>query len=48
MDDNERDCYCNNCKYCKAYLSSDNDYESNEYVCPVCNGGGCIRCEEEQ
>ena len=45
MDD-ERLCDCGECKYCTAYLSSEHDYETDEYVCRVCNGGGCMRCEE--
>lgn len=45
MDD-ERLCDCGECKYCIAYLSSEHDYETDEYVCRVCNGGGCMRCEE--
>lgn len=45
MED-ERMCDCGSCKYCKAHDSSDLDYETADYVCSTCNGGGCIRCEE--
>lgn len=46
MDNDERQCDCNNCKYCKAYLSSDYDYETKDYECSRCNGAGCTSCEE--
>lgn len=47
MDDfDERLCDCGNCRYCNAYLSSEDDYPDSEYGCSVCGGGGCHRCEE--
>lgn len=46
MEDDERLCDCGNCKYCNAYLSSDDDYKTDEYECSRCNGGGCTSCEE--
>jgi len=42
----ERSCDCGDCKYCNAYLSSDHDYETDEYVCSSCNGAGCGKCED--
>ena len=48
MDEHENDeraCECGNCRYCDAYLSSEYDYEGDDYVCTTCNGGGCTRCE---
>lgn len=27
-------------------LTSDHDYETEEYVCSRCNGAGCTKCEE--
>lgn len=39
-------CDCGSCKWCKAHLSSDHDYETDDYVCSTCNGGGCMKCED--
>ncbi len=39
------ECDCGRCRYCKAHSSSDYDYETDEYECSRCNGGGCTRCE---
>lgn len=41
----ERLCDCGECKYCEVFLSSDYDYDSDDYVCQSCGGGGCVRCE---
>lgn len=42
----ERLCECGECKYCKAFLSS--DYDTDKDVCWSCKGnGGCIICEEK-
>lgn len=38
----ERLCDCGDCRYCNAFLSSEDDYEG----CSTCGGGGCMRCEE--
>ena len=46
-DREERQCYCDDCRYCDAYLSVEADYETADYVCSRCGGGGCTRCEEE-
>ena len=45
MIDDERLCDCGSCKYCKAILSSDDDYIDG-YDCTTCNGAGCMRCED--
>ena len=44
--EDERLCSCGDCRYCDAYDSSDYDYEGENFTCTICNGGGCIRCEE--
>lgn len=41
----DRVCHCGDCRYCDAFLSSDYDYETDEYLCSTCNGAGCARCE---
>jgi len=46
MNDHEEQlCNCGECKYCKAFFSSEYDYETSEYVCTTCGGGGCLKCE---
>lgn len=47
--DDERLCYCGckGCRYCNAYLSSEDDYTGKDYVCTACNGGGCTKCEDD-
>ena len=45
MED-ERLCNCGNCKYCETFLSSDEDFETESYLCSRCNGAGCGSCEE--
>lgn len=44
--DEERLCDCGECKYCNAHDSSDYDYEGEGFECSICNGAGCMRCEE--
>ena len=47
IDNNdERLCYCGNCRYCNAFLSSEDDYSGDDYLCTRCNGAGCTKCEE--
>ena len=45
-NNDERLCNCGDCRYCNAYLSSEDDYEGEGFTCSTCNGGGCTRCEE--
>jgi len=46
MDD-ERACNCGDCRYCNAFLSSEDDYTGKDYDCITCGGGGCTRCEDD-
>ncbi len=46
MNNDERICDCNDCKYCDVYRKSDYDYETSDYLCSRCNGAGCTVCEE--
>lgn len=39
----ERLCDCGDCRYCDAFLSSEDDYQG---TCTRCNGAGCTKCEE--
>ena len=45
-ENEERACNCGKCKYCNACLSSDHDYEGDDYMCSRCDGAGCTACEE--
>ncbi len=45
-ENDERLCTCGKCRYCDAYLASDDDYETDDYECSTCNGGGCTKCED--
>jgi hypothetical protein len=46
MENEERLCDCGDCKYCDAFLSSEDDYQTKDYICSRCNGAGCTKCEE--
>ncbi len=41
----ERLCDCGKCRYCEAYLMSDDDSGG---PCTRCNGAGCGKCESEE
>ena len=47
MENEERLCDCGECKYCDAFLASEDDYRTEEYLCYLCNGAGCTKCEKE-
>lgn len=50
ISNDERLCDCNDteaCRYCRAYLSSD-DNTNTGTTCERCNGGGCGKCESDQ
>lgn len=44
-ENEERLCHCGNCRYCDAYLSSEDDSKFDD-PCRTCGGAGCVRCEE--